>query len=179
MDGNPDYDPWSIRQTAVYQQYNSVKDRSMFLLISPADTSRRMLEDTVNANTSRRVRVNPFDLHRILLSTLHRNWRAYIRDLEVILQERVSLMLPSYNLRYLPLMIVRPCHFIKSGCGNRSQNTLSGETKIENDRGQNTGSYYRIRISSQYPLSAATAMPDSLPRFAMHRLCVLEHHSRT
>jgi hypothetical protein len=30
---NPDYDPWSVRQSAIYQQYNSQYDRITFILI--------------------------------------------------------------------------------------------------------------------------------------------------
>jgi hypothetical protein len=96
INGNPDYDPWSIRQVAVYQQYNSTHDRNTFLIVAPADELRQIVEQEVLNTTKRRQRLNPFRLHLIVLQALQENWRLYIRDLEITLKKQViSLVLIS------------------------------------------------------------------------------------
>ncbi|KAH7386569.1 hypothetical protein BKA64DRAFT_646116 [Cadophora sp. MPI-SDFR-AT-0126] len=91
----PDYDRWSIRQTVVYQQYDSHKDRAMFLLVSPSVVSRHRIEESILSKSAGPTRqVHPFELHHILISTHHDNWRHYIRDLETYLRrqcDRVTL----------------------------------------------------------------------------------------
>ncbi|KAH8651810.1 hypothetical protein BGZ60DRAFT_420312 [Tricladium varicosporioides] len=91
---NPDYDPWSVRQSAVYQQYNSEYKRIMFILITPSETARKNLEKAILHASENGRALNAFDLHRILISTLHENWRLYIRSLESLMtkqSERVTL----------------------------------------------------------------------------------------
>lgn len=93
MEGNPDYDPWSVRQTAVYQQYSSTQDKNTFLLIAPSNEARANLEQEVLRLRGGRKRLNPFHLHLILVATLHDNWRLYIRNLEHRLTKQVSGLL--------------------------------------------------------------------------------------
>jgi len=90
MRDNPDYDPWSVRQSAIYQQYDSARDRVTFILISPSATMTRNLEEAVCRSRTRKKRLNAFDLHRIIISTLYENWRIYIRSLERTLTAQVS-----------------------------------------------------------------------------------------
>ena len=87
---NPDYDPWSVRQSAIYQQYNRHYDRVMFILIAPSETARKRLEENVRRAGAKGRRLNAFDLHRILLSTLHENWRLYVRSLESLMTQQVT-----------------------------------------------------------------------------------------
>ncbi|PVH74785.1 hypothetical protein DL98DRAFT_19703 [Cadophora sp. DSE1049] len=115
MEGNPDYDPWSIRQTAIYQQYNREKSRVMLILVSPPETSRKLLECTIQSYRDRRRRPNTFDLHRILISNLHENWRLYIRDLEKSLREqsdRVTLTQVQNQTENLSPLANFPINFI-------------------------------------------------------------------
>jgi len=66
----------------------------MFILISPSETARKNLEDAVIKAGAKRRKLNAFDLHRIILSTLQENWRLYIRSLEALMtsqSERVTL----------------------------------------------------------------------------------------
>jgi hypothetical protein len=86
---NPDYDPWSVRQSAIYQQYNSQYDRIMFILISPSEKARKSLEEAVKRAGQKQKKLNSFDLHRIIISTLHENWRLYIRSLEALMMQQV------------------------------------------------------------------------------------------
>jgi hypothetical protein len=91
---NPDYDPWSVRQSAIYQRYDSQYKRIMFILFAPSETARKNLEDAVRRAGSRR-KLNAFDLHRILLSTLHENWRLYVRSLESLMTQQVCRLQTS------------------------------------------------------------------------------------
>ncbi|KUJ21645.1 uncharacterized protein LY89DRAFT_729158 [Mollisia scopiformis] len=104
---NPDYDPWSVRQSAVYQRYDSKYNRIMFILITPSETARKNLEEAVKNAIARPGRLNAFDLHRILLSTLHENWRLYVRSLENLMtqqSERVVLAeVKDENTKLSPL----------------------------------------------------------------------------
>jgi hypothetical protein len=96
---NPDYDPWSVRQSTIYQQYNSHYDRITFVLISPSESAQKGLEEAVQKAWAKRKKLNAFDLHRVIISTLHENWRLYIRSLESLMTQQV----PSIILMYVNL----------------------------------------------------------------------------
>jgi hypothetical protein len=87
---NPDYDPWSVRQTAVYQQYNSSLDKITCVLISPSKSARRALEQGISRCVEEGKHINAFDLHQKVISTLHENWRLYIRSLDRLLMNQVG-----------------------------------------------------------------------------------------
>ncbi|TVY57550.1 hypothetical protein LCER1_G002864 [Lachnellula cervina] len=103
---NPDYDPWSVRQTAVYQQYNSSMDRIAIVLISPSKKTRKILGLAVQRCLEEKKSLNAFDLHQIIISTLHGNWRLYVRSLERLLMsqsENVTLTpVRSEDVRWTP-----------------------------------------------------------------------------
>lgn len=88
---NPDYDPWSVRQSAIYQQYDSHYDRIMFILISASDSVCKGLEEAIQRAGAKQKKLNAFDLHRIIISTLHENWRLYIRSLEALMTQQVCI----------------------------------------------------------------------------------------
>ncbi|PMD46644.1 hypothetical protein L207DRAFT_577491 [Hyaloscypha variabilis F] len=91
---NPDYDPWSIRQTAVYQQYQSSTNKMVFVLISASDPAKKNLEAAITHAQYQGKQLNAFELHRVLISSLQGNWRLYIRGLEEALKvqsDRVTL----------------------------------------------------------------------------------------
>lgn len=92
-EGNPDYDPWSVRQTAVYQRYNSAQDNVVFILVAPSDEACMNLEQEVLRLRRNGKHVNPFYLHLILVSTISENWRLYIRSLERALTKQVGHIL--------------------------------------------------------------------------------------
>jgi hypothetical protein len=87
----PDHDPWSVRQSAVYQQYDCKMDRIVFILVSPShvvkDAFMKELEKAARSGKA----LHSFDLHRILVTLLYSNWREYIRSLEKIMGDQVSI----------------------------------------------------------------------------------------
>ncbi|KAH8817013.1 hypothetical protein F5884DRAFT_241855 [Xylogone sp. PMI_703] len=88
---NPDYDPWSVRQSAIYQQYDSQHDRIMFILISPSRSVQEALRLALsNAATFSYKQPNAFDLHRTIISTLYENWRLYIGSLESLIRHQTE-----------------------------------------------------------------------------------------
>jgi hypothetical protein len=87
----PDHDPWSVRQSAVYQQYNSRTDRIMFILISPSNVVREAFIKELEKAAQSGKTLHSFDLHRILVTLLHSNWREYVRSLEKLMGDQVSL----------------------------------------------------------------------------------------
>ena len=89
MKDNLDYDPWSVRQSVVYQQYNSTKTKTTFILVAPSTAATENLENEIRRCGKTQKRLNPFDLHRIIISTLQENWRLYIRSLEHLLKYQV------------------------------------------------------------------------------------------
>ena len=96
MKDNPDYDPWSVRQSAVYQQYNSARDKVTFVLIAPSDEAEANLEEETLQLKLDQKRLNPFNLHLMVVATMRENWRLYIRSLEHTLTKQVSHVLLSY-----------------------------------------------------------------------------------
>jgi hypothetical protein len=85
---NPDYDPWSVRQTAVYQQYQSSNGKMTFVLITPSDYTKECLDKAILRSRSTKKRLDAFALHHILISTLHENWGLYIRSLERLVKNQ-------------------------------------------------------------------------------------------
>jgi hypothetical protein len=95
MKDNPDYDPWSVRQTAIYQKYNSAQEKITFLLIAPSIEVKANLEQEVLQVRSDRKQLDPFHLHFMIIATMNDNWRLYIRSLEHTLTKQVSAALSS------------------------------------------------------------------------------------
>jgi hypothetical protein len=79
---DPNYDPWSVRQTTVYQQYDSAHDRNVFFLIAPSQRLKEALQVALTRRAESNMPLNAFEMHRIVLCTLHDNWRSYLRSLE-------------------------------------------------------------------------------------------------
>ncbi|KAG0646847.1 3-phosphoinositide-dependent kinase 2, partial [Hyphodiscus hymeniophilus] len=88
MVDNSDYDPWSVRQTVIYQQYNSFINKVTFVVVSPSDEVRVILEDEVLHSREDGKRIDPFHLHLILIGNVHESWRLYIRSVERDLTEQ-------------------------------------------------------------------------------------------
>jgi hypothetical protein len=90
-DEQPDHDPWSIRQTAVYQRYDSELKRIVFILISPSQIVKDAVIEALEAGRQSKRLLKPFDLHLIIISALQDNWRLYVRSLEELMREKVNL----------------------------------------------------------------------------------------
>jgi len=89
MVSQADHNPWSIRQTALYQQYNGSQNKSIIIAIAPSHAMKESLERAIILATANNTTFNVFDLSRIITSTLQDNWRHYIRYLEQRLVEQV------------------------------------------------------------------------------------------
>jgi hypothetical protein len=174
MRDNPDYDPWSVRQTAVYQQYNSAQDKTTFLLIAPSDEAKANFEEEVLRLRGNQKRLNPFHLHLILVATMHENWRLYLRSLEHVLMKQVSDALSccivgwygdSENLVKSGYTCPNPKrHLIRLICG------FHWPTAIKVGRRQNTWSSYHLRVTLQHSLEVTSAVPETLHGQKLHRL---------
>ena len=87
-------DPWSLRQTGVYHSYDYKSQKSIWIILQP---STYVLEHIENV-----LRTLPRDdslsrggymlLHCFILSSMERNWRDYIEDLQTRLDGLVSLI---------------------------------------------------------------------------------------
>lgn len=69
----------------------------VFILITPSQPVRIGLGKAVDSSVRRNTRLDAFELHQIILATLHDNWRMYIRSLERILVAQVSQAIPPSN----------------------------------------------------------------------------------
>jgi hypothetical protein len=61
----------------------------VFVLIAPSDPARRSLEAAISRARQSGKKLNAFELHSVLISSLQENWRLYIRELEQVLKEQV------------------------------------------------------------------------------------------
>lgn len=83
--GSDDADPWSIRQTGVYQSFDTLTTTSFWMLLNPrqnaaADTQiREMLNELENFP---RLHQQPPLIGLVVLSTYFANWRTYMEFYE-------------------------------------------------------------------------------------------------
>ena len=84
--------PWSLRQTGVYQQVTLKERRSNWIILQPSKTSRSRLETILRSRTQgeRPQATNPMLLHVHFLTAMAENWEEYIQDLYVYLKSLVS-----------------------------------------------------------------------------------------
>jgi hypothetical protein len=75
-----DKEPWSIRQTAIYQKYELGAETWVFISASKqaeAEVDKYIHNSAIDSPG----RKNPFDLHLVLLNVAMANWRWYIKSL--------------------------------------------------------------------------------------------------
>ncbi|KAL8661436.1 MAG: hypothetical protein Q9202_005618 [Teloschistes flavicans] len=76
--GRPTGSPWSLRQTAVYQQYNASTKNTVWIFLQPsADMQRRWME----IQRSKLPSNHPATLHVVLLFAIAAEWKDYIAHL--------------------------------------------------------------------------------------------------
>ena len=84
--------PWSIRQTAVYQQYDARSDRTCWIFVQPSVKFRAQVKRylgrklSVCKDTGHR---SPIVVHLMLFNSTELEWRAYINYLEEQLTQLV------------------------------------------------------------------------------------------
>jgi hypothetical protein len=64
-----------------------------FVLITPSDVTKECLDKAVLRSRSAKKQLHAFDLHQILISTLHENWDQYIQTLENLVKDQASRLL--------------------------------------------------------------------------------------
>ncbi|KAH8587929.1 hypothetical protein B0O99DRAFT_601212 [Bisporella sp. PMI_857] len=88
-------DPWSIRNMAVYQQFNSVTTSSSWIILQPSKACYRLLRDFSNGSEYSQARISGLPLVNMLYFwSIEKNWRDYINYLEkelLILEKKAFL----------------------------------------------------------------------------------------
>ena len=81
--GRKDGDPWSSRQTGVYQQVHSQTRKSVWIIIQPSKHTQEYLEQTFQDQGQKLYgpESNPMLLHTVILLTTSQNWEGYIEYL--------------------------------------------------------------------------------------------------
>ena len=87
--------PWSLRQTGVYQRYDTLTERSVWILLQPSDYMHRRLSEPLNKNDFMTgIPLSPFYLHGIFLYASERNWTDWIEDVQHRIESLVPDMIP-------------------------------------------------------------------------------------
>jgi hypothetical protein len=85
-------DPWSLRQTGVYQQVNAEIQNSTWILLQLSRSTRSLLEAaTIQSRFKNDNSISLMQLHCIMLSATTGNWGKYIKFLQSQLSDIVSL----------------------------------------------------------------------------------------
>lgn len=98
---DPKKDPWSIRQTGVYQRYEIKSQQSTWILLHPVKDSIAHTRLTTSLNSMSNcaeLHRHPLQLHNFLISTYLRKWRDYMLYYEKQLLPLVRLP-PYYSER--------------------------------------------------------------------------------
>lgn len=88
-DGEPE---WVLRQSAIYQRFNTVTLQNLVILFSPTPDSKasKVMENHL-VTQDRKVTEDPFYAHGILFSTYFPAWRQYIAAHESQAMQIVSI----------------------------------------------------------------------------------------
>ncbi|KAI9775067.1 MAG: hypothetical protein M1839_001459 [Geoglossum umbratile] len=73
-------DPWSLRQSGVYQKVDAQTENSVWILLQPAESIRRRLRKNLEELGEHTPDRDPFRYHILILSSSLRNWNEYIVD---------------------------------------------------------------------------------------------------
>lgn len=87
QNGRSHGDPWSLRQTGIYQQVNAEHRRSVWIFLQLSRSTRRQLEPVLHSqsNSSDSFMI----LHSILLLATVDNWGKYVEHLHSQLRDLV------------------------------------------------------------------------------------------
>jgi hypothetical protein len=89
-------DPWSIRHTAVYYQYDSSKDTSMSLLIQPSKTLTRQIDVLLAGESS--VSCRSILIQQATFVSSGTLWKYFVADMEKELNTHVCASLFAQRL---------------------------------------------------------------------------------
>ncbi|MCJ1394648.1 hypothetical protein MMC18_007528 [Xylographa bjoerkii] len=85
-------EPWSIRQTVVYNKYIMEQQSSTWVFIAASETAERRMDKYVKS-VDKVEDSNPFEIHLILLDTALASWRPYLIYLTVKAADMSDLVL--------------------------------------------------------------------------------------
>ncbi|KAH0613689.1 uncharacterized protein H6S33_005575 [Morchella sextelata] len=94
----PPKDPWSIRQTCIYQKFEYEKKSSTWIMVQPSDKATTRLNEVFKARAEEYIEDtvhNPMDIHLVFLSGAAENWRWYYNYLENKLYDMTTGALSS------------------------------------------------------------------------------------
>ncbi|KAI1414101.1 hypothetical protein F5Y13DRAFT_21800 [Hypoxylon sp. FL1857] len=75
-------DPWSLRQTGIYQQVDANNDQSIWVILQISKATReRLMKKLHHPELSSQCPDNPMSIHAVLLLATVDNWGAYIEYL--------------------------------------------------------------------------------------------------
>ena len=91
--GRTDYEPWSVRQCALYHRYNVSQKNSVYVLISPVPQSQIEADVLEWIKTSQSAVYSHQDhlrVNQVLWTSYLDNWKPYMNFYEEKLQSLVS-----------------------------------------------------------------------------------------
>lgn len=90
FDKEIEIEPWTVRQTAVYQKFDAKQNQNVWVFIG-ASTDTALLVQKHLECSSRGPESHPFLLHSIIMDNSVANWRWYILDLTKQVQDMVCI----------------------------------------------------------------------------------------
>jgi len=100
-------DPWSLRQTAIYQSINCLDGSLAFVLVQPSSFLEKQLEQKLplTAGNGPLGDLRYILLHGVVLSASLRNWQAYFEsqavELETVVRSDFTSRSPRHGLEIL------------------------------------------------------------------------------
>lgn len=141
-------DPWSIRQTAVYQKFSFKNENSTWIIVQLAKPIRNNIEKVIAgdgppSSTTRGHWLLPIVIHTMIMTMSQRNWKTYIQYLAKRLATLVSQR-PPFS-RAFP---VHTCHSNSLPTSNSSMKSHASRKSVTD----------QLQIT---PSTSATAKPWS------------------
>lgn len=87
LNGRPGTDPWSIRQMAIYQNFNISNAHSDNLLIRSSDQVQKRISDLVHSKSINTLPTHWTNMHSVYLGTLNHNWGVYISWIDTLISQ--------------------------------------------------------------------------------------------
>ena len=80
INGRSDTNPWSLRQSCIYEKIRAADGRSSWILLQPSQSLRTRLRHllSTDAELAALTSTDPLLIHAIIISVAIRNWHAYI-----------------------------------------------------------------------------------------------------
>ena len=103
LNGRSTRKPWSLRQFAVYQRFDSKDGSSTWVILSASEKLETCLDRYFKSLPIHGAR-NTFEIHILLLETALANWRPFIVSLTQRINEEVRLT--RYKSHRIPSKII-------------------------------------------------------------------------